>query len=227
MNEVNFLPQSYIRKQAKKRRVYRQMILVAVFMVALIGWWVTLQAQTYQLNNQIKLLQGNLDLVKMDPVEKQQLRRQYEELSHQVKVQRELVQSVSFSQIIAVMSRVLPEHVSLRELRIEARRPKPLTLKEWEDQKKKTSSSDPNAKPPDNLIIVELEAIAPDDLIMSRVVKTISEHPLFDEGTVKLRYSRDTEINNIRASIFQVVMEVNLDIDYKPMESREEMVNVR
>ncbi len=221
MNEVNFLPQSYIRRQAARRRVYRQIVLVAVFFFALVGWWLTLQMQTYQLREQVSLLDGELKMVSADPVRLQQVKAQYDKLSHQVKVQRELVQPISFTQVLATISTVLPAQVSLKELRVEARRPKPLTEKELKDKKNKPA--DPNAKPPDNLIHIEMEAIAPSEFV-SQTVESLSDHPVFSK--VKLRYSRETELNGHIASVFQIVMQIDLDADYLPPVDREEVAGV-
>lgn len=211
MNAVNFLPPAFLQKQARRRRVVRQSLLVAGMVGVLVAWGVVQMSQTHRLNQYVTTLEDEVGAAQRQKSEITKLRAEHALLIHQVKVQRELAQPVNHTQIIALMADVIDPTLGVTELMMTTHRPKPQAQSEASrkvDKKKK------NPRVELDWIEIEFEGIAPNDIAIANVVATLSENPMFNG--VQMHYTRQVERDGVIGRRFRLSTRVRLNRDFVP-----------
>lgn len=218
MNQVNFLPASYVQRQAQRRRSCRQAVLVAAATLCLIGWWVGQRGQTAMLRQQAEAIEARASAARAQMTELAALEMEHRRLVRQVNLQRELAQPVNHTQVLATMAELLPRSVTLLELSMHTRRPAPEPRRTPEEAKKRAEGKKKaERKSEPDRIEMELVAVAPDNMTVAQVIGELDAHPLFDD--VMLRHSREIETQGVRGRHFRLLMTVDLSRQYRPKPS--------
>jgi hypothetical protein len=229
MNEINFLPQSFIRLRARKRRVLRESLLVVVVVVGMGVWYAFAQRGLQALVESAQGVQAQVATGEQDE-EAKRLHARYVELARQCDAIRQLVSSVNASQVLATIASVTPPSVAVRVLELNdkgldvwAAKTKERDHRKAQEEankargntsktKKAAAGSGSKFDPP--IMEIKLEAVAPGDVQITDFVGRLTQHPLF--GNVKLYYTRSTTVGEFAARQFSVQMEVRLDRRYGP-----------
>ncbi len=222
MNHVNFLPETFIRKRTQRVRVMRQALLVAVVAGGLLAWGVALRGQVASKSYHAKSLEEQVVSARNMKTAMNRLRDEQKQLNHQVKVQRQLSQPVNHTQIIATISQLIPAQIAVTELMMTTTRPAPQqavpqdSIKSRKRQQRETVIQ----RTAENVIAIELQALAPDGESVANLVQTFSEHPLFTD--VQIRHTRSVVVRRVVAREFRLELKVDLDRRFlDPEEGRE------
>lgn len=228
MNEINFLPESFVRMRRAKKRVMREILLVAFVAMGMAAWF-TLERRTLgELTAHAEALELQSSQATQDD-ETLELQAKYNNLARQHVANRQMVCPVSSPQLLATIASLTPPQVALRSLEL---KDKGLTawmawsqeqkrLKELAESNKGKSKRSKGAQRKPNpstavspLLVVQVQAVAPSDVEITDFVGRITQHPLFDN--VKLHYTRSTTVGDYSARGFSLEMNVRLDRLYSP-----------
>ncbi len=216
MNEINFLPQSYLRQRARRRRSLLQSAAMALAVLTGLAFWGQQVKQTGDLRAGVEAIEAEARAVKREQTESARLIGEYKALLHQTRVQRELAQPVTQTQVLAVLGQVLPRGVSLARVDLSAVRPTPAAIdaatKPKAKSKKSKGARDEPRQP--QYLNVTVEGLAPDDLTVANVIGLLSEHGLFSE--VRLKHSRGVVARGVALRGFEMTMRVDLERDIQP-----------
>lgn len=208
--EVNFLPASYIRKQERRQQIIRQAGLISVVVVLLVGWWMVQRGQTAAMQRYADTLEKSVlaqrDQMKVYAV----LEAEQRDLLHRVKVQRQLAQPISHTQILATLTQVTPSSVAVTEMTIEHEQPRQSRSRSKRQAAKQTAAASRD------LLRMAFTGIAPSDLVIANLLTALKSHELFDD--VKLRYARAIEVDGIAGRQFH--MEVTVPLVRGGMDNR-------
>lgn len=218
MSEINFLPNSYRQAQLRRRWRAREAAAGVLAVICLFAWWCVQQQTTERLSLQASTLRDAAAAAEDQQGELARLRNEYEVLQHQVQIRRELGITVYHSQILTKLAELLPEDVGLIQLKMITERPEPMTRDEYERLQSKPEMLKARQKhlqdnPGPDRILIEFEAIAPDDLTIATVVDRLSTSALFSE--VKMPFSRQAERRGWIGRQFRVSAEVPLNRVYQ------------
>ncbi|MBI1335682.1 MAG: hypothetical protein GC164_01820 [Phycisphaera sp.] len=224
MNPINFLPRSYIQQQARRMRVYRQLALIAVVALVMLGYLASTLASYRQLRDYTLGVEAEARSVRQQVGEMQKLQAQRKSLIHQVNIQRELAQPLAATQVIATLGQLLPSQITVTRIETRTDRPKPMTREQKlaiESAAKsaaggksaKAQARSNNPAQDRDVIHIELTGLAPNDVDVANLVGAIAGHPLFIN--VKMHHSRPTQVEGHNAREFSIELEAPLDRDYK------------
>jgi Tfp pilus assembly protein PilN len=219
VNQINFLPKSFMVQQARKKRVVREIGLVAVVVMAMGVWLLVSGAKVRDLRDTARDLKSQAESLSRQVGELDRMRADRERLIHQVRIQRELGQPVSHSAVITALSHELPDAVTMTRLSMRTRRPAPskAAAQKPDDRKRRDAPAPPKES---DLIRIEIDGCAPDDVSVANFVGRLSEYPLFTN--VKMIQSRATTVGDrVEAREFRIELEVPLDRDYQTEPSQE------
>ena len=211
MNHVNFLPETFIRKRARRVRVMRQALLVVVVAGGLLAWGVALRGQVTAKSYHAKSLEEQVVSARNMKTAMNRLREDQKQLNHQVKVQRQLSQPVNHTQIIATISQLIPSQIAVTELLMTTTRPEPEQSAPQDSIKsrKRKERETVVQRTAQNYIAIELQALSPDGESVANLVQTFSEHPLFTD--VQIRHTRSVQVRRVVAREFRLELKVDLD----------------
>ncbi|MCC6682730.1 MAG: hypothetical protein IT445_17655 [Phycisphaeraceae bacterium] len=210
MNQINFLPETFRLQAEIRRRKYRHMLLLVIFAVSLVGWAVVERGRNLGPRDYAAALEAEVKIAREQMSEMVRLRSEQQSLLRQVELQRELSQPIGHTQVIAVLSQILPPSVALTDLEVDTHRPPPQPLEEPGKKKRSSSSKTTTADTPvEDYLQIDLQAVAPDDLTVANVIGDLADHSLFEQVTMK--YSRPTQRQGIDARQFRLSMRVRLD----------------
>lgn len=234
MNSINFLPQSYLDGQRRRRRVVRE-VFALVMLSGLMGVaYLYVLTQTQMLQQQVLNRQADGKAVREKIAQFQNLQHLQKQLVREVNMQRELRQPLTHTAILATLGQIMPASIGLTDLTLVAHAPVPQKPVAPDTKRRtfgsksgsapaapaKTSDKDgAKAKQPEIVKIkplkVELVGLAPNDVEIADFMATLSDHDLFTE--VKLLYSRSVEAGPIVGREFRIEMQVPFDRDYRPV----------
>jgi len=211
MNQVNFLPASFVRRRAQRVRVMRQVLLVAVVAAGLLVWGLALRGQIASKTQHANSLEEQVIAARNMKTEMNRLRDEQKQLQHQVKVQRQLSQPVTHTQIIATLSGLIPPQVAVTELLMTTARPTPrqATPEDAVKSRKRQRQDAAQHRNEENQIAIELQALSPDGESVANLVETFSKHPLFTD--VQMRHTRSIRVRQVMAREFRLELKVDLD----------------
>ena len=226
MNSINFLPASYLDRQARRQRVVRRVGAVVAALLLVGAWWMAQHQQTTSMRRRLQNFEHQLATARQQQTEVIRLREQYKALVNQVRVQRELAQSVSHTQILAMLGRRMPASVAITEINMITKRPPP---RKAEDASKKgpvVYSAQPDAKKFRDRIKIEFSGFAPDDLTVANLVAALNACPLF--AHVHMHSSRAVERFGYEGRKFKLTLSVPLNREFRPPSPKDqEMAHVR
>lgn len=223
MNEINFLPQTYVKVQSRQRRVYREAVLVAITMVSIGGWYMSsrgsltdVEAYAATVDNEAAVLQKQL-------TEMVRLGGERRTLAAKVELKRELEAPLETSTIIATIGSLMPPSIAMRSITLEGTKPTAAPA-----ASRVTATTPQGAAPKAasaEKLSVTLTGLAPTDSAVTEFVGQLSSHGLFER--IKLLYSRSVTVNDILAREFRIEMTIPFDRDYQSGDRMEGVANAR
>lgn len=229
MHQVNFLPMSYRRRDARRRRAWRQGVLIALLGLCLLGWWGVQTRQTGALRREANELMQQVETAQGRTAEVARLRAERQRLIQQVEIQRELAQPLRHTQVLAALGELLPPSVAVTHLAMHTQRPAPLPPppRKKDDEKDKSTKKLPEPAPAprgEHRLNLDLAGIAPDDLTVANVLTALKLHPVFSD--VKMHYSRNIELEGVHGRQFRLELAVDLDRRFEPLRSGKGVAHV-
>ncbi len=222
MSQINFLPDSFLQHRRRRRSAVRQYALLAVVAAGMIGWYFSAQNRLERLNDYARSLEELAATTAMQKTQALQLGEREKALVRRVQIQRELSPPIDLSEVIAVITGILPESVALDSLAV-TQQPPPIQQPQVSTPSSKTKTKSksktkpapaPTSDQPWHYLNVELRGVAPSGSDMANIVGSLEEHPLFDQ--VRPGDSRSVERNGFKVSEFAIKFRVPLDRDYQP-----------
>jgi len=227
MNQINFLPESYRRSQQRRGRMLRQAVLVLSVAGCLV--LAAIVAETHSRSERLHAERLE-DTVKSEQVTLgalAEIEHDHAALLNRARLRQELEPAVMYSQVIAALSKAMPEEVAVTGVEMLTVKPKP-EPKETEAQRearKRRSSRHENKdvvyEP--YLIQLEIDGLAPDDVSVAMLVAALDEHPLFSRVT--MRSSRTTNTQGLQAREFSLTATIDLDREFDWIEPSSEVAH--
>jgi len=204
---IDFLPESYRKQRARRRRVIREAVLVVMITAVLGGYGVVLRAQGAALAARASDTEAQVVAAKHAQAEAQKLAAVHAELVDRRRVQRELAPPVPHTRLLAELGRHLPDGIAVRELNLTTRRPEPRPQLTAEAPRGRRSPA--RAGEQQDRVIIEMEALAPGGDQVADLVARLTGDPLFSD--VRMRYSRQVVHEGVLAQLFKLDMHVELN----------------
>jgi Tfp pilus assembly protein PilN len=219
MNRINFLPPSYLHRRAKRKRTLAECLIVIFVGGILLIWSLAIHHSATALALQAQNFDSQLAQARAAMDELDHLKSSSKQLQQQLRIQRELVQPVNQTQIMATLSQLLPASVSITEMRVAVNRraPEPYRtaaqLQAQAEAEKRAKAKAPPPVPP-QFVDINFMGVAAEENDVADFLGALSSHPIF--ANVKVHYSRSTEFLQWRARDFRMSVQVVLDREYRP-----------
>lgn len=226
MNEINFLPESFYRARARRQRVWRHALMLALVAAGLVGWGVMGDRSLAGLREHASQIEIEGNAAREQVKEVVRLQGEFQKLTRTLTVQRDVALPVSCSTLMATITHLMPKDVVLSDLNMDAGKPTPPQREPEADKKGKKSAKKgaaPVAPPKTNVMRIELKGLSPDDARIADLVGRLTDCPAFTN--VKLEYARAAEIEGMTGRQFRVSLAVRLDRDYRPLVERENIAH--
>lgn len=203
MNQVNFLPESYLRERRRQHRVMRETMLIAVVGLLVIVWYLGTQTRVVTLENLVSARQQEIESIASQQTEMVKLDKQRQVLMHQLQLERELSQPINHTAVVATLAHIMPASMALTDMAIQTPAPVPL----GRSGRTTLYSSIP-------VMHVSMVGLAPRDMDIADFMGKLTDHPLFIN--VKMVFSRSLELTDeyVMAREFRVEMDIRLDRIY-------------
>lgn len=226
MNEINFLPESYLQAQKRRGRLLRQVALVASVAGCLIVATVGLKANSASQRNHAERLEETVRAEQGALTVFSGLEDEHASLTKRVELQRRLEPPVTYHQIVTELSQALPAEVAVTEVVMRSVRPAPEPIEtdaQREARLKREEDREKAAKIEPHLVGIEIQGLASDDLAVATLVSTLDGHPLFSRVT--MRSSRAVSRNGLQAREFSLTTTVDLDRKFRWIEADQEVAH--
>lgn len=217
--EINFLPESFLRKQKKRGRVAREIILVGVVAGCLFILSGASHARYLRMQQVVSLTEEKANSAQQTSAEVSKMQKQQSELALQIGIQRRLEAPVTHTKVLAALSHLAPPSITMTDVSMAMDVPKP-TVKPPASKKVDAKAAKPAPAPSLTSIRMEIVGLSPSDVEVANFVGSLSENPLF--SNVKMRYIRATRSKNFAARQFRIEMEVLLNREYRPRSEQPE-----
>jgi hypothetical protein len=195
MKELNFLPRSFVEARRRRRILRMQILVMAAILAALVAWFTAGHMALGRVEAEIRGARDVEDVLGRQLQAMQQLQRRQGELLRRQEFQCRLGNWVPRSNVVVLVTRVLPERVGLVELRMLPAKPSQERLRELgiEDRSRGPRSRArrrKTAEMEEQEVQTELviTGIAPSDSHCTRVVARMGAHSAFKN--VRLVYQR-------------------------------------
>lgn len=221
MSTINFLPDSYFKKQHRRVRILIEVAVVSVVAALLVVAHLVGESGMLDLRDYAQQTKNEGTAIQRQFKELAALQAEHRELYGQLRVHRQVTLPISFTHVLAAISELAPESIAMTDLRLETKPPVPSAAQVVVDTKSKKTSKT-KAVPPvkrSEPLKIELTGLSPDDGRIADFVGALAESPLFSD--VKLLFSRSSEQDGVVSRRFRVTMEVRLDRTYLDMASRQ------
>ena len=227
MNEINFLPESFYRQRARRRRVWRHALALTLVAAGLITWGVLGDRSLQSLRSFARQIETEGEAAHEQVKEVVRLQGEFLKLAKTLAVQRDVALPVSCSKLVATVTHLMPATVVLTDLNMDAARPTPTQKAPEADKKGKKAApkkgAAPVAAPKTDTMRIELKGLSPDDARIADFVGRLTDCPAFTN--VKLEYARVAEIEGMTGRQFRVSLMVRLDRDYLPLDARKDLAH--
>ena len=208
MRQVNLIPQSYFDRQARRRRVWREVLLVALAVLCLGGWTIFQQISTRHLRDYARTLEGQIEAQRDRLNELDRLQSVHQRLRRRLGVQRRLAQSLSHTQMLAVLGATLPDSVVFTDLKMETIRPRGESGQAHQDG------------PAPQRVELSVQAQASNDMVVADLVAALEEHPVFTSVSMRRNETVEGQGGEVRA--FQLRLSIDLNRRFVPADSKEQ-----
>lgn len=221
MKDINFLPERFITERKRRQRVAREVALIAVIIALMVVWYVSSRSDLQEIERFAIQRELQAQAVRQQVSEMAKLREQQRELTHQVRIQRELAQPLKVSEVIGTIGHLTPESVVMTQLGIEKvvpNPPKPSARSLRGSANRDKQAAAPKPKPA--YLQIRIEGFAPDDSHIAEFVGGLSRHALFTN--VKMLSSQTKRLDDVLAREFRLEVRILLDRQYRAIEPRPE-----
>ncbi len=221
MNQIDFLPASFLQRQERNTRLLRQSVIVGLMLLCLVGAHVVLDRRTARLEDQAAYLEQEAQALALQVQESVKLNRQRTELMRRLRLQQELMPPMTPSQLLALIGEALPESSNLVSLSLVDTTPTNLRQaaasgSSGDGQGIAEQGQTATVKRVRSSMQIALVGLAPSDVEVADFFGGLVELPVFENG--KLLYSRPTRIGPLLAREFRVELEAPLDRRIVPAE---------
>jgi len=222
INEINFLPESFLKRHQRKRRIMREIGLVVVVVICLFVWISATSSRAIGLKNYVEAKTQELEAAEAQLVELSRLKKQMAGLNQQIDLHRRLSLPVTHTSLLAAIGESMPDDIALTRVEMTTPTPKPTnkpkkTSKSKKSVKSKREQTKAEPKEP-RLMKFEMTGLSPSDLMVANFVGRLSEHVLFHN--VKMKYTRSTRVGEVTARKFGIELTVDLNQQYMPTEQQ-------
>lgn len=217
MNDINFLPAHYLMRMHRAARLRRHALLGVALLLGIAGWAFVAHQRTEGLRDYAAALDSQVQAIRGQSAEVARLQAQRVGLIESVRIHRELAMSIAPTQVLAAIGNAMPQPLSLTELSMNARRPRPTSaaeLRSSQTASRRKAAPIRDAEP--DVLRISIVGLSPDDMHVANFVGNLGETRLF--ANVKMAYSRPVEVANVTGREFRVDMEVPLDREYRVRE---------
>lgn len=222
MNEINFLPQSFLESQNRRLRLFREVAILCGMVLIGLALFAGQSGVVMSVQKLVAQKQDELDAAKLRSNAVADLNTAQQQLKLKLALHEGLAMPLNPSTILAAISQMLPDRMALTEVTFSADDPKP-DLSAFMPKKKDPSGMDAEkikvVKPQPRFMNVQLMGISPTDVDVANLVGSLSASPLFQN--VKMRYSKSTRLGNVTAREFRLEMEILLDCIYQDVTPRD------
>mgnify|MGYP005844823809 CR=1 FL=1 len=212
MNQVNFLPETFVRTRAAKKRRFGHVGIAAMVAAVLGSWWYVENSTLSAIRDLEHQLEAQVGQARTELTQVQQLTAQRKVLMHQDQIRRQLAQPVSHTHVIEMIGQVMPRSITMIDLTMVARRdalPAAATK-----TAKPGNAVAVKTTPSDEALLIEFSGLAPNDVEVANLVGALSDNPAFTG--VKMLYSRSVTTRGVIGREFRMELQVPLDRDYRP-----------
>ncbi|MBL4702178.1 MAG: PilN domain-containing protein [Phycisphaeraceae bacterium] len=216
MNEINFLPQSFLEAQKRKQRLFREVSILGGMVLIAIALFAGQAGQVSTVRNLAAQKQDELVAAKIRSVEVAKLSQQPRELKLKLAVNQGLVMPLNPSALLAVIAEILPPQMALTEIQFSADAPKLdlSSLKKKSSAKKvKKSKKKAAIRYVPKVMKIQMLGLSPTDVDVANLVGALSASTVFQN--VKMNYSKTAKIANVTAREFRLEMEMSMDCIYE------------
>jgi hypothetical protein len=207
VTNINFLPATFAHEQSRKKRTVFRAAIVVLVAVAMGLWYRTASRQVAVLEAQATEAQATVASSFRDEAQIQQLKDQQATLVRQVNLQKQLMPTLTASQVLAVLTNLTPGGVAMTNVSIVGQRVSPDTPATAAGSP--TSDKAAKSASAEGPLMIHLAGIAPNEMEVANLVGQLTGHALF--RNVKLSFSRPTSVDNLIGREFQIEMEVDMD----------------
>ena len=213
MNEINFLPEQFVREQNRAQRRTRNVFLFAVIAACMFGQVVVHRHSLSSKQAEANALEADAAAAQDIKSEIAQLQNRYSALNRELTMHRELALPLRYSRVIAALGQSMPPSIALSTMNIDTQLPPPIDRDEKSTKKKKNTAALPLIKP---RLSVQMTGLAADDLEVTNFVGALSDHPLFHD--VEMHSIKPTKVGTLIGREFSISLRVPLDREYRPAE---------
>ena len=212
-NEINFLPQSFLQQQARQQRKYRHAVLVGLAALALCGLFTVQQGQAHLLGRELSNRQREIDALRQRLGKLDEYQLQFDQLQHQLSVQREIIPPLTHTSILASLSKIMSTPLAVTDLSMR-------TGDRTSSSRRTGSAAEPQSP---QVMKIDIIGLSPSDVEVANFVGQLTECSLFTN--VKMHYSRSRTVGKFEAREFRLELDVRLDRDYRPIQEAEEVAS--
>ena len=217
MSQVNFLADTFIREQTRKARASSEVALIAVVVLAIVGWGVMSWQEMKDLKGQVRIRQDESAALHEQAAQFTRLSGQCRDLQRQAALQQELALPVNVTGVIATIGSLAPDSLTLANMSITSSPPRPTKTVKGKELSSKAQSklkASRAASARNRKMRIELSGICPTDRDITDFVGDLTGHQLF--SSVKLLHSKSDNIRGAAARQFRIEITVPLDRLYVP-----------
>lgn len=211
--QVDFLPESFRQARRRRGRLIRQVALVGSIAGCLALATVALKTHSHHQRGTAERLEDTVKSEQNALTVLSGLNQQQRQLIDTFDLKQELQPQVRYTQVITELGHALPEGVAVVELALRSVRPKPEPMGSDKPSGRRESDAEKPRDYEPNVIGVEMQGLAPDDLSVARLVSALDEHPLFSRVT--MRSSQAVTMRDLIARKFSLTATVDLDRDVR------------
>ena len=216
MNEINFLPQSFLDAQNRRQRLFREVSILCGMVFIALALLAGQAGQVVSIRNLTAQKQEELEAAKLRSLEVAKLAQQQQAYKLILAVNDGLSMPLNPSDMLAVISQMLPQQMALTEIRFSADPPK-LDLSALKQNcmtpTSKTSKKKSKVKYVPKVMKIQMMGLSPSDVDVANLVGSLSASPIFQN--VNMRYSKTTQINKATAREFRLEMQMAMECIYQ------------
>lgn len=211
MNEINFLPETFVRNRAAKKRRFGHVGIAVMVVAVLASWWFVEQRTLESIRSMELSLQRQVSQAQSELTEVQKLQAVKKVLVHQDRIRRELAQPISHTTLMEMIGQAMSSSITMTDLTMVARR---APLRAPGDAKVVKTNASTRSPAIEEMLLIEFSGLAPNDVEIANLVGALSKHVVF--SNVKMLYSRSVTTRGVIGREFRMEMQVPLDRDYRP-----------
>lgn len=216
MNQINFLPLSYQKERARKRRRPIEVMVIALTGLALVALWQVAGGPDRTLASQSESIDRDIKRIEQMQAEESELQLKRSQLEQRLMIARETYQPITVTQVLARLSDRAPTAVRFIDLELKAERPAPEYKPKPGGQPTKRVVGQPSKPAPMSPHCMRIEIIghAPSDDEVVTLIRQLGSDPIFT--SVALRGSRVKKTKTHFVREFRLDLVIDLDRRFVP-----------